>query len=323
MANKQVPFHYGEDDVDSSYVPESCNPPVYARSPEINKYKVSIVVPTYNVGKMIEPLIESLEKQTMLQSEFEVIFVDDCSTDNTVEILKKANIDNLVIQQLPINSGHPSAPRNVGIEIARGKYIHFCDDDDYLGVEALQRLYTAAENYHSDVIFGKNVSIRGGAAPTAIFLNGNIPNANPIDNPLIVSPLAPHKMFRRDFINKYGIRFPEDVAIGEDIVFCMHAFANASIITVMSDYDYYYRVGRAISESSRQAKLAETNLRLTYIKYRAIIQRVRESVSSEAYKKAWATLFTNRMLTGTNRGLCLGLEGITKQRKVLECVSSS
>ena len=116
---------------------------------------VSVVIPMYNSAKFITQTLESLAYQTM--RDFEVVVVDDCSTDNSVEVVENfANSVggglNLHVIKLPKNTGAPGLPRNVGIQFARGKYIAFLDSDDLFTKTALEELTTLAEEYQAEVV---------------------------------------------------------------------------------------------------------------------------------------------------------------------------
>ena len=116
---------------------------------------VSVIIPMYNSAKFITQTLESLAYQTM--KDFEVVVVDDCSTDNSVEVVENfANRVgrglNLHVIKLPKNTGTPGLPRNVGIQFARGKYIAFLDSDDLYTKTALEELTTLAEKYQADAI---------------------------------------------------------------------------------------------------------------------------------------------------------------------------
>ena len=116
---------------------------------------VSVIIPMYNSAKFITQTLESLAYQTM--KDFEVVVVDDCSTDNSVEVVENfANRVggglNLHVIKLPKNTGTPGLPRNVGIQFARGKYIAFLDSDDLFTKTALEELTTLAEKYQADVV---------------------------------------------------------------------------------------------------------------------------------------------------------------------------
>ena len=91
---------------------------------------VTIVTPCYNSQQTILQTIESVIKQTY--PNWEMLIVDDCSTDGTADIVKRyENIDSRIKYfKTELNSGSPSLPRNIGIDNAQGKYIAFLDADD-------------------------------------------------------------------------------------------------------------------------------------------------------------------------------------------------
>lgn len=204
--------------------------------------KVSVVVPVFNPGRHIEALIESLDRQTMLVGDFEAIFVDDGSTDDT-----PARLDRLAAQRSNVtvihqeNSGWPGKPRNVGIGAARGEYIFFCDNDDWLGVEALDRLYAMARRTDADIVIGKMVGHSRGV-PRELFRR-TVERATLADTPLIDS-LTPHKLFRTAFLERNRLRFPEGKRRLEDHVFVVSAYFLADTISVLADYPCYHHIGR-------------------------------------------------------------------------------
>ena len=104
-------------------------------------YKISVVLPTYNggtrgEGKYLRQAIESVLNQTY--ENFELIIVNDCSTDNTEDIIKKYRDKRIIYLQHGINKG-PSAARNSGIQKSTGDYIVFLDDDDYYYRDKLEK----------------------------------------------------------------------------------------------------------------------------------------------------------------------------------------
>ena len=118
---------------------------------------VSVIIPMFNSAKFITQTLESLAYQTM--QDFEVVVIDDCSTDNSVEIVEKFSErfdGRLHVIKLPENTGTPGLPRNVGIQFARGKYIAFLDSDDLYTKTALEELTTLAEQYQADVVHSYN-----------------------------------------------------------------------------------------------------------------------------------------------------------------------
>ncbi|MBR4151501.1 MAG: glycosyltransferase family 2 protein [Selenomonadaceae bacterium] len=108
----------------------------------------------YNAGKYIEECLDSLLAQTF--QDFEVIVVDDCSMDNSVQIVesyKEKFYGRLQLVVLEKNSGGGSKPRNLVLKLSRGEYIFFVDSDDFIMLNALETLYTTAEEYDAEVVY--------------------------------------------------------------------------------------------------------------------------------------------------------------------------
>jgi poly(ribitol-phosphate) beta-N-acetylglucosaminyltransferase len=183
--------------------------------------KVSVVVPVYNPGTYIEGCIESVLDQSLPADEYEAIFVDDGSTDETPARLDRLAAEHANVHVIHIpNSGWPGKPRNVGIDAAAGEFIQFVDHDDRLGPEALQRMYEYGVANASDVIVGKMAG-QGRGVPRELFRT-NRPRAT-VDNAALIDSLTPHKMFRRQFLTETGLRFPEGRRRLEDHVFVTEA----------------------------------------------------------------------------------------------------
>ena len=114
---------------------------------------VSIIIPMYNAEKYIGECLESILAQTL--QNFEVIVVDDCSTDGSVKVVESCleKFDGrLKLASMERNSGRPSLPRNKGLLLSRGEYIFFMDNDDLITPTALEELYALAKDYKADVV---------------------------------------------------------------------------------------------------------------------------------------------------------------------------
>ena len=173
--------------------------------------KVSVVIPVYNPGTYIEDCVASLRRQSLPPDEFEAIFVDDGSTDDTPARLDAlaAEVANITVIHQEA-SGWSGKPRNVGIAASQGEFVMFVDNDDYLGDEALERMYDYAVANGADVVVGKMAG-KGRGVPVELFRR-NHPRAT-VDNAPLIDSLTPHKMFRRAFLDRIGLRFPEGLSL--------------------------------------------------------------------------------------------------------------
>jgi glycosyltransferase involved in cell wall biosynthesis len=200
--------------------------------------KVSVIVPVYNPGTYIDECIASILRQSLPADEYEAIFVDDGSTDGTGARLDALAAEHANITAIHIpNSGWPGRPRNVGIDAAVGKYVYFVDNDDWIGDEALERLYERAERNDADVVVGKEIG-HGKGVSRPLF-HRDVDDATLTATPLL-ELLTPHKFFRRAFLDEHGIRFPEGRRRLEDHVFVMRAFFKARRISILADYPCYH-----------------------------------------------------------------------------------
>lgn len=274
--------------------------------------KITVAIPVYNTGKHLIVALDSLRHQTMPPTDFEIICVNDCSTDDSKEIIKtySKSMGNLVLIDRAENSGTPSIPRNEAIEAARGEYIHFMDSDDFLGEEALERLYEAAQKNRSDIIFGKHIGVNGRAIPTSMYRKGNLPRADIIKHNLITS-LGPTKMFKLSLLKENNIRFPPNARICEDQLFVMQCYLAAKVITILADYYYYFVVARGDGNLSAKYFPAKD----FFIPINRLMEFLDESIQDEAYKKKVKVAYLNRFLQGSRLRRCLLTTELTDEQK--------
>lgn len=112
---------------------------------------ISVIVPMYNAEKFLNCCIESVLNQTF--RDFELILIDDCSTDKTLEISKSFSDSRIKILHTEKNLGRPGMTRNVGIDAARGKYFYFMDADDAILKNALEILLKTMTENNADIVY--------------------------------------------------------------------------------------------------------------------------------------------------------------------------
>ncbi|MER5882253.1 glycosyltransferase family 2 protein [Streptomyces sp. NPDC001941] len=205
---------------------------------------VTVVVAVYNTMPYLTDCLESLLSQTIGRERLEVVAVDDGSTDASGAELDRyaARYPDTVKVVHQANSGGPAAPSNRALELATGRYVYFIGSDDYLGKEALERMVGYADEHGSDVVVGKMVGTNGRYVRQTLY-KVNQPSIDLYTSDLPYA-LANTKLFRRELVEKYGLRFPEDMPVGSDQPFTIEACVRARRISVLGDYTYYYAVKR-------------------------------------------------------------------------------
>lgn len=205
---------------------------------------VTVVVPVYNTMPYLTRCLDSLVDQTIGVGRMHVVAVDDGSTDGSGKELDKYADRHpglfTVVHQA--NSGGPAAPCNRGLELATGRFVFFLGADDYLADEALERLVARADEWDSDVVFGRMVGVGGRGVSQRLF-RGLRPDV-PFPASDLVFALANTKLFRRSLLEEHGIRYSRDLRVGSDQPFAIEAMLHARRISVLGDATYYYAVRR-------------------------------------------------------------------------------
>jgi poly(ribitol-phosphate) beta-N-acetylglucosaminyltransferase len=263
----------------------------------LTRPKVSVVVPVYNPGADIDDCIRTLLDQSLPASEYEVVFVDDGSTDAT-----PARLDELAaahahvrVEHIP-NSGWPGRPRNVGIELARGEFVYFVDNDDWLGREALERMHAMAVRDTADIVIGKVVG-HGKAVPRNLFRR----NRTGVDLQwdALLWLLTPHKLFRRSFLDEHALRFPEGRRRLEDHVFVMRAYFSRPRISVLADYPCYHWVLRDVDTNASWGQLDPASY---FANMREVLDIVDEHTEPGPFRdRLYARWYRGKMLNRVER----------------------
>ena len=195
---------------------------------------ISFIVPVYNTELYLEECLDSLLNQDISHDEYEIICVNDGSTDGSSEILHRyaSEYHNVVV--IDKENGGVSSARNVGIDVAKGKYIWFFDSDDVLKNNSLHTLKSIILKNTFDRI---RVGIFIFEESVSPYINDDELkiNSNATDSNVWSSLLS------RSFICKHNCRFNTDLAYCEDSVFMFEINSHAPTLFVMNKPLYLYR----------------------------------------------------------------------------------
>lgn len=201
---------------------------------------ISIIIPAYNSGKFIESTLASVSNQTF--TDFEIIVIDDGSTDNTAEIVKHAQTEDLRIKYHYKTNGGVSSARNMGIAHAQGQFISFLDSDDILKPTFLEKM-------HAQITTGKYYLVWcGHEDKLAEVTLCQKPTQFGIEDILLFiineSWLSTDSwMIKKEWLIETGILFPPNISHGEDFEFFCKLIVTAGkeSITCVPEYLVDYR----------------------------------------------------------------------------------
>ena len=216
---------------------------------------VTVIIPMYNAEKYVAQCLQSLIDQTF--QDFDVIVVNDCSTDNSVaevqKFIPKFN-GRLKLKSLPKNTGNSGIPKNTAVQIARGKYVTFLDSDDYFSPTALEGLVRVAEPTNADIVAPSHYfAFKDGTNEVG---KGTFQRKYFVDRPVLetfdigerVRKFTEYgflwwgcnKLIRKDFLLENDIKFPP-ISVWEDLVFTFMCVTLAKNYVRVPNIFYFYR----------------------------------------------------------------------------------
>lgn len=205
---------------------------------------VSIVMPCYQSGRTLARTVRSIQAQT--EESWELIAVDDGSSDDTLAVLTQLAQDEPRMRVLHQENGGVSAARNAGIGAARGTWLSFVDADDHLLPHALAHLLSLTDE-ETDIACGAYVMRyrdEGGREEHHACADGDLQT---VLESLLRGDSALNSMcarlYRARLIREHGVRAPEGVKVGEDVLFNLDAFAAARAWRMSGETVYIYEFG--------------------------------------------------------------------------------
>lgn len=222
---------------------------------------VSVIVPVYNSEQYLDQCVRSLINQTLKEVEF--IFVDDGSTDSSVQILEKYQQSDKRIKIIKQKNQYAGVARNNGLAQATGKYVIFLDSDDFFKLNMLEKMYSAAEKYQAEITIAgyykyneinniqrKNMIV-GNHSSHSVFQSGELEDAIFTTFNLEVW----NKLYLKSYIDTYGIHF-QDIKNCNDLQFSCISIYHAKKIKVLYDCFVYYRKNNSQSLQGNLKKCA-------------------------------------------------------------------
>lgn len=214
--------------------------------------RFSVIVPIYNVAGFVKSGLKQLDSQTY-EGDWEILLVDDGSTDDSYALIEGASKDNPRIRVFHQANAGAGAARNLGINNACGEYIWFYDIDDEIEPELLCRLDKALQDAHNPqmAIFGfSEFDVKTGNMATRYFSPMSLRSNDEVRDVWAEHLSGAHggnngfvwnKAYRLDFLNDKGLRFGNE-RIQQDEVFNLRVYAYVSTMIILSDCWYRYKV---------------------------------------------------------------------------------
>ena len=214
---------------------------------------VSVVVPVYNTARFLSQCVDSLVNQTL--KSIELIFVDDGSTDNSVEILEQyqANDERIIIlRQDNLTAG---AARNNGMKHAKGKYIIFLDSDDYFDLTLLEKAFRCAEKNRAEIVFFRHYHCdlqTGVISRYPFWMRRGVFSGESLGNKVFFGYLCVpwNRLCLRSFIENYHLVF-QPIHKHNDVYFGLLSVALAERIACIGKPLVYHRINNPESLQGR------------------------------------------------------------------------
>lgn len=226
--------------------------------------KVSVIVPVYNVEKYLDRCVESLQNQSL--EEIEIILVDDGSPDKCPELCDGYAKKDSRISVIHKENGGLGYARNSGLKIATGEYVAFVDSDDYVSLDAFEKLYTEAKKEKAEICFGgfflvgsdNNIEIRQDHPYAETVFQGNeivdivlynmLGSDESSSKDVNIRQSVWQGIYSLSWLREHNVEFKsERIFISEDIIFHIDALPKANKMKFIRGCYYYHIVDNPTS----------------------------------------------------------------------------
>lgn len=227
--------------------------------------KISIITPCYNAAPYIANTIQSVQNQTIL--DWEMIIVDDGSSDNSVEIIQKIIAQDSRIRLIQKENGGSASARNLALSIAQGEYIQFLDSDDTIDYKKLERQITLMEKEDLDVSYSDWCFVLpDGTMEKVHGLNFNLVRVLLLWGTLFGALPIHAFVYRRDFLTKHQLSFSSVIKEREDWNFHIQVLSNHPRCKRLKGYCAAYYLRCPTGKTSSFKKIQQGTLRFLLYK---------------------------------------------------------
>ena len=256
-------------------------------------YKISVIIPVYNIQDYIKECVESVLHQT--EDNIQIILVDDGSTDDSGKICDTF-VHNENVSVIHKMNGGLSSARNVGLKVATGDYIFFLDGDDWIEADAIERLYDLAVQYDVDFVRFRLKDEKGN---TVSLGKDDLLHEGLYTNEVIVRELYPYlictqdldlgvvigvwrSLYKRSFLLENNFWFEDKVKYSEDILF-------SPILMTKVNRFYYTEEGIFYHYRVNQSSISKSFRKDRWKSYKVLYEQM------ECYFQGFGEMFTNQL----------------------------
>lgn len=272
--------------------------------------RLSIIIPVYNVEEYLQRCVESVENQDIPQTDYEVILVNDGSTDSSAEICSAlaGKYDN--IKLVNKENGGLSSARNAGLDIANGEYVMFVDSDDYIYPNVLKYLLDCCKTNKLDVChFYYNVADSNDKTTRAVSpfgYNKILSGAEVFNCYMIGSACA--NVYRSAILKEHALRFYVGI-IHEDVEFMTRLLCYVNRLMVVDNDVYHYTFNpNSLWRAKRPEKMKQELLDLLKVsKLQQQFALTHEEINS---------FFRNKILHIVSTDVCCSLMNVLRDKRI-------
>lgn len=260
--------------------------------------EISIIIPVYNSIQYLEECVNSLYRQGISRENFEVIIIDDGSTDNSLLLARALSKKYGNIRVFTQKNQGQAVARNFGLDVMQGKYLMFVDSDDYLLDNGIKCLYQAILNFNLDVVFGlwdeedrnKKIEKKNSKkfTPNIVYKGEDLALKYPIFGSVCGG------LYKRDVFK--DLRFEKEF-VHEDSELCFRLFPKVNRVMLVEQSVYFYRYNPISTDRDRSETKLLRNIESDAMIASKIFQNITSDIFNEAISRKYKRIANSMVLS--------------------------